>query len=422
MIELYRSDCAPTILGRGFIGSMIIFMIILLARHCLPRNLSIASAIALSRFFPSWLNFSTRLRPLFAHFSFPITHIRDLPCTFSKLFFHALAFPLYHFPFFANRHEVTHLSLARLTALEQRALECFNYSLGVPNEDWRAWLGVLKEGAQGAAALEPTPNAMSVLAIDVMERLEKELEVLVGGVGAGVVDVFAKGVIGDRRSQALATTAPAPVAAPAPVQSSVPFPTQPSVPQQSTVPFPTATEMELDELEMQQVEIDIDLDDGGPVPEELRRPVKVRLGKDETWSVKGEEKAQWGKDDKTWGAKDDKWGVDENTWGAKGEDKWGAKDDKMQWGVEEKKWESMEEDEWERALRAAGGDQFATARDSWLMGIVEDGDDRYAKERLARDYPRDNGRDWLPPSTEWDRAVQRPGKESKAKNASAVGS
>jgi hypothetical protein len=91
-----------------------------------------------------------------------------------------------------------------------------------------------------------------------MDRLEKELEVLTAGVG----------VIGDRRPQ------PAP-----------------------------ASEMELDELEMEQVEIDIDLDDGGPVPEELRRPVKVRLA--------------------------------------------GGRVEKP-----------VEEDEWERALRAAGGESW----------------------------------------------------------------
>ncbi|KAG8752840.1 hypothetical protein FRC11_007983 [Ceratobasidium sp. 423] len=260
---------------------------------------------------------------------------------------------------FTNKtwHEVTHLNLARLTALEQRALECFNYSLGVPNEDWRAWLGVLKEGAQGALATAPATGAlpyaaMSTLAIQTMDRLEKELEVLTGGVGAGVIDVMSvgKGVIGDRRGSVSATAPPA-----------VPSVTVPSV----SAPA-SATEMELDELEMQQVEIDIDLDDGGPVPDELRRPVKVRLGaggelKEEDVWAKG--KDAWEKDRDVWReegswskVKGVNWGKSKESWG--GEESWKVKD--ASWKPKNWKhkdtWNFMEEDqdEWERAIRAAG--------------------------------------------------------------------
>lgn len=121
------------------------------------------------------------------------------------------------------RHQVTRLDLARLTALEQRALECFGHSLAVPDHDWRAWLAVLKEGAHAALAITCSP--VSALAIHAMDRMEADLDLLPAGVGAGIPDV------------------------------------------------------DLDEQEMHQVEIDIDLDDGGPVPDELRRPVKVRLQK-----------------------------------------------------------------------------------------------------------------------------------------------
>ncbi|EUC63180.1 cyclin protein [Rhizoctonia solani AG-3 Rhs1AP] len=248
---------------------------------------------------------------------------------------------------FTNKtwHGVTHLSLPRITALEQRALECFNYSLGVPNDDWRAWLGVLKEGAQGALASSPSPIPMSTLAIQAMDRLEKELEVLVGGVGAGVVDVMSihtgKGVIGDRRASVSAT---APV-----ISTNVPV-----------VPAPaSATEMELDELEMEQVEIDIDLDDGGPVPEELRRPVKVRLGaggevKEEDVWAKGKDawekeggKGVWKGEDVWKNHKQANWGKTEGSWGKPKNATWKHKGDT---------WHFMEEDqdEWERAIRAAG--------------------------------------------------------------------
>ncbi|CAE6444623.1 unnamed protein product [Rhizoctonia solani] len=250
---------------------------------------------------------------------------------------------------FTNKtwHEVTHLSLARLTALEQRALECFNYSLVLPNDEWRAWLGVLKEGAQGSLALVPS-SAMSALAIQVMERLEKEEEVLNGGVGAGVVDVMStggKGVIGDRRGSVSSTT-----------QSSLAI----SIPNPPPVAAPaSATEMELDELEMEQVEIDIDLDDGGPVPDELRRPVKVRLG------AGGEvkEKDAWARGKDAWEERErkdslkerDVWGKAEKEaqWKAGKEASWG----KTTWGTKHKDtWEFMDEDqdEWERAIRAAG--------------------------------------------------------------------
>ncbi|CAE6429975.1 unnamed protein product [Rhizoctonia solani] len=252
---------------------------------------------------------------------------------------------------FTNKtwHEVTHLSLARLTALEQRALECFNYSLGVPNDEWRAWLGVLKEGAQGSLALVPS-STMSALAIQVMERLEKEEEVLSGGVGAGVIDIVStggKGVIGDRRASVSSTTA-----------------TQPcfsaSVSSNPSVATPaSSTEMELDELEMEQVEIDIDLDDGGPVPDELRRPVKVRLG------VSGEikEKDAWARGKDAWEERErkdsikgrDVWGKTEKQagWKTAKEASWS----KATWGTKQKDtWEFMDEDqdEWERAIRAAG--------------------------------------------------------------------
>ncbi|KDN40504.1 hypothetical protein RSAG8_08124, partial [Rhizoctonia solani AG-8 WAC10335] len=257
---------------------------------------------------------------------------------------------------FTNKtwHEVTHLSLPRLTALEQRALECFNYSLGVSNEDWRAWLGVLKEGAQGALASSPAPIPMSTLAIQVMDRLEKELEVLVGGVGAGVVDVMSmggKGVIGDRRGS-MSTTAPSVPA----ISTNVPVPV--SAPA-------SATEMELDELEMQQVEIDIDLDDGGPVPEELRRPVKVRLGaggevQEEDMWAKG--KDAWGKEggkdvwkeEGVWkSGKEMNWGKTQESWGKAKQASWGKA---KTWRHKGDTWHFMEEDqdEWERAIRAAG--------------------------------------------------------------------
>ncbi|CAE7173667.1 unnamed protein product [Rhizoctonia solani] len=232
---------------------------------------------------------------------------------------------------FTNKtwHEVTHLSLARLTALEQRALECFNYSLGVPNEDWRAWLGVLKEGAQSALASTPTPIPMSTLVVHTMDRLEKELEVLVGGVGAGVIDVMSaggKGVIGDRRG---------------------------------SVSVSHATEMELDELEMEQVEIDIDLDDGGPVPDELRRPVKVRLG------AGGEVKEE------------DVWAKGKDAWEKEGgKDVW-KKTAKESWGEpswRKDTWHFMEEDqdEWERAIRAAGDhhDQWPNPIGSELRNLA----------------------------------------------------
>ncbi|GAB1525608.1 hypothetical protein RhiTH_008771 [Rhizoctonia solani] len=262
---------------------------------------------------------------------------------------------------FTNKtwHEVTHLSLARLTALEQRALECFNYSLGVPNDEWRAWLGVLKEGAQGSLALVPS-STMSTLAIQVMERLEKEEEVLSGGVGAGVVDVMStttitstttaggKGVIGDRRGSVSSTTATQPSLA-------ISIPSNPPV-----VAPASATEMELDELEMEQVEIDIDLDDGGPVPDELRRPVKVRLG------AAGEvrEKDMWARGKDAWDEMERKdslvergaWGKavgKESSWKASKEASWG----KTSWGTKHKEtWDFMDEDqdEWERAIRAAG--------------------------------------------------------------------
>ena len=325
---------------------------------------------------------------------------------------------------FTNKtwHEVTHLDLARLTALEQRALECFNYSLGVANDDWRAWLGVLKEGAVNASAaitaaasvINPSvlgavgtsveANATSVLAIEVMERLEKEHEVLTAGVGAGVVDVFAvadKGVIGDRRQSAQPAPTQAQVAQ---TQAQVQQAQAQAQVQQSSVPFPSS-EMDLDELEMEQVEIDIDLDDGGPVPDELRRPVKVRLGG----------KGVWGED--TWSMDV---GEEVNTKWGKGGEKWGKEMKEMKgdkWSKEVKE-EDVWDDEWERAVRAAGGDRFAEARESWLMGIVEDGEDRYAQDRLAREakdvHPIDNGRDyWIQPGAEW-RAVQRPGKKEHA--------
>lgn len=256
---------------------------------------------------------------------------------------------------FTNKtwHEVTHLNLARLTALEQRALECFNYSLGVPNEDWRAWLGVLKEGAQGALASFSTPvpvvpvpasASMSALAIQTMDRLEKELEVLTGGVGAGVVDVFAvggKGVIGDRRGSVSSTAAPSIATAPVSINTNVP-----------SVPAPaSATEMELDELEMEQVEIDIDLDDGGPVPDELRRPVKVRLG------AGGEVRERMGGEEEMWAKGKDAWEkeVGKESWGkSSGKEAW----KEASWGKTTKAdtWNFMEEDqdEWERAIRAVG--------------------------------------------------------------------
>ncbi|CAE6492988.1 unnamed protein product [Rhizoctonia solani] len=248
---------------------------------------------------------------------------------------------------FTNKtwHEVTHLNLARLTSLEQRALECFNYSLGVDNVDWRAWLGVLKEGAQGALAT--TTTGMSALAIQTMDRLEKELEVLTG-VGAGVVDVtVGKGVIGDRRGS---------------VSCAVPsVPMSNTTMTGNTAPAPaSATEMELDELEMQQVEIDIDLDDGGPVPEELRRPVKVRLGaggevKEDVWA-KG--KDAWEKDKDVWGkeggwkVKGVNWGKSQESWGKAKEESWPKT---QNWKAKDT-WNFMDEDqdEWERAIRAAG--------------------------------------------------------------------
>ncbi|CAE6472297.1 unnamed protein product [Rhizoctonia solani] len=259
---------------------------------------------------------------------------------------------------FTNKtwHEVTHLSLPRLTALEQRALECFNYSLGVPNDDWRAWLGVLKEGAQGAVASSPAPIPMSTLAIQTMDRLEKEHEVLVGGVGAGIVDVMnvntGKGVIGDRRGS-VSATAPPPVPVPVPVPAS-------------------ATEMELDELEMEQVEIDIDLDDGGPVPDELRRPVKVRLGaggevKEEDVWAKGKDawEKEGGKDVWKGGSwkSEESWKSGKESWEKVKDVSWDKKD--ATWKHKGDTWHFMEEDqdEWERAIRAAG--VLEDHRDQW---------------------------------------------------------
>ncbi|KAG8687458.1 hypothetical protein FRC09_013475, partial [Ceratobasidium sp. 395] len=230
---------------------------------------------------------------------------------------------------FTNKtwHEVTHLPLVRLTALEQRALECFNHTLGVADADWRSWLGVLRdEAAHAGAALVAggEPVGVSALAVETMEKLERELEVLVFGVGAGVVQSSGggnKGVIGDRRG---------------------------SIGAHHQIP----SEMELDELEMEQVEIDIDLDDGGPVPEELRRPVKVRLGtgagavgEGRGWEKSGGEKFVSG------------------------------------------------EDEWERAVKAS-------ASEHWLAGLLED-DDEYEMNVAAIDDDHDG---WL----HWDRARDPP--------------
>ncbi|KAJ1303087.1 hypothetical protein OPQ81_011288 [Rhizoctonia solani] len=260
---------------------------------------------------------------------------------------------------FTNKtwHEVTHLNLARLTALEQRALACFDYSLGVPNEDWRAWLGVLKEGAQGALAASPAPVAgspisMSALVIQTMERLEKELQVLTGGVGAGLVDVdVGKGVIGDRRGSVSASASVSvPSTNPAPINTNV-----------ATVSAPTsATEMELDELEMEQVEIDIDLDDGGPVPDELRRPVKVRLGaggevkEEDVWARGKDAWEKEGKDvwsEASWG--NESWKSGKEDWGK--EPGWGKAKDQSAWKHNDTWFEDdQDQDEWERAIRAAG--------------------------------------------------------------------
>ncbi|KAG8740304.1 hypothetical protein FRC10_004522 [Ceratobasidium sp. 414] len=272
---------------------------------------------------------------------------------------------------FTNKtwHEVTHLPLACLTALEQRALECFNHTLGVADADWRSWLGVLRDEATHAgAAIVAGGEAVGVsaLAVDTMERLEREREVLVYGVGAGVLSTGGKGVIGDRRGSFGSGQ----------VQTHV----------------PPVSEMELDELEMEQVEIDIDLDDGGPVPEELRRPVKVRLGTGA--GVVGEGRGAGG---------------------------WVAGEKYMPEGRMEKKTgekrsavgdgRSVERvDEWERAVKAS-------ANEHWLAGLLEEDD-----EHDEWTWAREDG--WL----QWDRerdppvervtaarggyeAVQRPGKK-----------
>ncbi|QRV92140.1 hypothetical protein RhiJN_20158 [Ceratobasidium sp. AG-Ba] len=215
---------------------------------------------------------------------------------------------------FTNKtwHEVTHLPLARLTALEHRALECFNHALGVPNADWRSWLGVLRDEAAHAN------ESVSVLAVEAMDRLERELDALVFGVGSGAEKKDDKGVIGDRRQS----------------------------------PRTLAQEMELDvdELEMEQVEIDIDLDDGGPVPEELRRPVKMRLGGAGAWE-----------------------------------------------GAVERV------DEWEKAVKSDKVDKF---REHWLAGLLEDDEDGWLQWDRARDPPVERVNAGTRGGYE---AVQRPG-------------
>lgn len=320
-----------------------------------------------------------------------------------------------------HRHEVTHLPLARLTALEQRALECFNYTLGVTNPDWRAWLGVLKEGAvlaagvnTGVVGVDGGVAGVGGLAIESMERLERELDVLTCGVGAGIVDVFAspnvgagasagsKGVIGDRRAQS------GPVNA---AQSQPPVPAGQSHGAYSTS---AVTEMDLDELEMQQVEIDIDLDDGGPVPDELRRPVKVRLGAGGR-AVAMEDRGAVGE---VQGAVGVKGGAKAAGKGFVGEGRGAVGEGRGRERV----------DEWERATRAvkSGGDKFALAREHWLTGLedecereyecwVREGRDWLANENAANPWahvdPRayDNGRDyWHPGVAEWDRARDPP--------------
>jgi len=324
---------------------------------------------------------------------------------------------------FTNKtwHEVTHLPLARLTALEQRALEWFNYTLGVTTPDWRSWLGVLKEGAvvaagvnTGVVGVDGVVAGVGGLVIESMERLERELDVLTCGVGAGVVDVFAsagtKGVIGDRR----ATQAGFSNAAPSQTQSSV---SAGQLNDDHTYATPSATEMDLDELEMEQVEIDIDLDDGGPVPDELRRPVKVRLGAGGR-PIAVEDRGVVGDVQGAVGVKVMKDGGK----GFVGEGRARPKEERV--------------DEWERATRAvkSGGDKFALAREHWLMGLVEDEYESWPRESRehgrdwlmnenatnpwAREDPRayDEGREyWLPGVADWDRARDPPVERSMAR-------
>ncbi|KAG9100242.1 hypothetical protein FS749_015880 [Ceratobasidium sp. UAMH 11750] len=280
---------------------------------------------------------------------------------------------------FTNKtwHEVTHLPLARLTALEQRALECFNHTLGVADADWRSWLGVLRdEAAHAGAAIVAGGEAIGVsaLAVETMERLEKEREVLVYGVGAGVVSAASggggKGVIGDRRGSFGSGQ------------------TQTRAGQaQPTAHVQPVSEMELDELEMEQVEIDIDLDDGGPVPEELRRPVKVRLG---TGAGAVGEGRGW-----------DKAVTGEKTYVAGEKYMLGEKRSAVGDG----------RDEWERAVKASAGDRF---REHWLAGLLEEDDEwTWAREDgwLQWDRERDPPVERVTAARGGYEAVQRPGKK-----------